>query len=221
MGAVVLIEQLRRAATISRASADNGGYLCQVSIDQAEEAAEIIEALRAPTLREGDEITGVGPTGRAIVTRPPDGPVDGFGDSPVIPEQVPSRPPPVVCLCGSTRFMEWFHAAGWIFTLRGWIVLSVGVAKHVQTPDGGHAAEALGDGVAERLHELHLRKIDMSDLVFVLDFEGYVGASTTREIQYATKREVPICHMSADTRTRDQLERRINEVIEWYGKDGR
>lgn len=93
--------------------------------------------------------------------------------------------PRVVCLCGSTRFMDAFHAAGWAETLAGRIVLSVGVAKHVETADGGHAAEALGEGVAEALDELHKRKIDLADEILVLNVGGYIGDSTRSEIDYA------------------------------------
>ena len=91
------------------------------------------------------------------------------------------KKPPVVCLCGSTRFMEAFFAAGWELTLLGHIVLSVGVCKHA--PD--HGAEALGSDVALRLDELYLRKIDLADWVLVLNVAGYVGESTEREIDYA------------------------------------
>ena len=33
--------------------------------------------------------------------------------------------PVVICLCGSTRFGQAFHEAGWFFTLEGMIVLSI------------------------------------------------------------------------------------------------
>ncbi len=89
--------------------------------------------------------------------------------------------PTVVCLCGSTRFMEAFFEAGWNETLAGKIVLSVGVCKHAEH----HGAEALGPEVVEALDELHLRKIDMADEVFILNVNGYIGKSTRRELNYA------------------------------------
>lgn len=64
--------------------------------------------------------------------------------------------PIIVCLCGSTRFMDAFFEAGWRETLRGKIVLSVGVCKHTDA-EGGHGAEMLGPEVVEALDELHLR----------------------------------------------------------------
>jgi hypothetical protein len=93
--------------------------------------------------------------------------------------------------------MDAFHAAGWERTLAGEIVLSVGVAKHIQTPDGGHAAEALGPGVAEMLDELHKRKIDLADYVLVLNVGGYIGESTRSEIEYAMAHGKPVTYLEA------------------------
>ena len=89
--------------------------------------------------------------------------------------------PSIVCLCGSTRFMDAFFEAGWKLTLDGYIVLSVGVCKHAES----HGGEALGRNVADKLDELHLRKIDLADWVFVLNVGGYIGESTKHEIGYA------------------------------------
>src|SRR5436190_9845481 len=105
--------------------------------------------------------------------------------------------PAIIVLCGSTRFMDEFHAAGWRETLAGKIVLSVGVAKHVATPDGGHVAEALGPGVVEALDELHKRKIDLADEVLILNVGGYIGDSTRSEIEYAEKVGKPIRYLEA------------------------
>ena len=93
--------------------------------------------------------------------------------------------PRIVCLCGSTRFMDAFFEEGWRLTLAGHIVLSVGVCKHVG-PEG-HGGEALGEDVARKLDELHLRKIDLADWVFVLNVGGYIGDSTRAEIEYAER----------------------------------
>jgi len=99
--------------------------------------------------------------------------------------------PKIVCLCGSTRFMDYFFEAGWNFTLQGYIVLSVGVCKHTDA-EGGHGAEAISQEVADKLDELHLRKIDMADEVFILNVDGYIGKSTTKEIEYAIKTKKPV-----------------------------
>jgi excisionase family DNA binding protein len=125
----------------------------------------------------------------AFISRVPAGKVRDFAAQ--------SRPT-IACLCGSTRFMDYFHAAAWELTLKGEIVLSVGVAKHVATPDGGHAAEALGDGVPEMLDELHKRKIDLCDYVLVLNVDGYIGSSTRSEIEYAEQHSKPIRYLYPD-----------------------
>jgi len=100
------------------------------------------------------------------------------------------KKPPIVCLCGSTRFMDAFFEAGWSFTLLGYIVLSVGVCKHAEH----HGGEALGQDVADMLDELHFRKIDLADQVFVLNIDGYIGDSTRKEIEYAEKIGKPVIY---------------------------
>ena len=106
---------------------------------------------------------------------------------------VPANIPPIICLCGSTRFMEAFFVAGWRFTLEGIIVLSIGVCKHAND----HGGEALGQDVADKLDELHLRKIDLADSVFVLNVDGYIGESTRKEIEYAKSKNKPIRYLQA------------------------
>ncbi len=96
--------------------------------------------------------------------------------------------PKIVCLCGSTRFMDTFFEAGWSETLKGHIVLSVGVV----TTSADHAGEALGPDTVEMLDELHWRKIDLADEVLVLNVGSYIGFSTQREIDYAESQGKPI-----------------------------
>ena len=102
--------------------------------------------------------------------------------------------PEIVCLCGSTRFMAAFFAAGWELTLAGQIVLSVGICKH--GGDVGHGAEAIGQDVADRLDELHKRKIDLADWVLVLNVGGYAGKSTRAEIEYARDHAKPVTFLN-------------------------
>ena len=37
----------------------------------------------------------------------------------------------------------------------------------------------------EMLDDMHLRKIDLADEIFVVNVNGYIGESTRREIAYA------------------------------------
>ena len=53
-----------------------------------------------------------------------------------------------------------------------------------------HLAEH--EGVAKEMDELHKRKIDLCDKVFVLNVGDYIGESTRSEIDYANKIGKPI-----------------------------
>jgi hypothetical protein len=101
--------------------------------------------------------------------------------------------PKVVCLCGSTRFMETFFSAGWAETLQGRIVISVGVCAHAED----HGGEALGEDVKEMLDELHKRKIDLADEILVLNVGGYIGKSTSGEIAYAHDHGIPVRYLES------------------------
>jgi hypothetical protein len=104
--------------------------------------------------------------------------------------------PPVVCLCGSTRFFDEFRRANLWLTLSGQIVLSIGCDTK---SDGDLAATAeLGHDPADikaRLDDLHKRKIDLADYVLVLNIGGYVGESTRSEITYARTAGKPVRYL--------------------------
>ena len=93
----------------------------------------------------------------------------------------------VVTLCGSTRFKEQFLQVQNELTLQGNIVISVGLFGHSgdqevwENMDEGTLTKA-----KEMLGDMHKRKIDMADEIFVINVNGYVGESTKSEIEYAT-----------------------------------
>ena len=93
--------------------------------------------------------------------------------------------PEVVCLCGSTRFIDTFSEQYGRLTDEGKIVLTVGRVVP-------QSEQALGSPRKAALDVLHLRKIDLADRVLVLNVGGYVGPSTRREIAYAKERGKPI-----------------------------
>ncbi len=101
--------------------------------------------------------------------------------------------PPIVCLCGSTRFYDAFQEANYDRTMAGEIVLSVGFYPHSKAAHGH--GEGVGHDSAEKiaLDELHKRKIDLCDYVLVVSDEtGYFGQSTAGEIRYAVERGKPV-----------------------------
>ena len=87
----------------------------------------------------------------------------------------------VITLCGSTRFKDAFYEAQKRLTLEGNIVISVGLFGH------SGDTEVLTEGVKEMLDDIHKRKIDMADEIFVINVGGYIGSSTRSEIAYAQK----------------------------------
>lgn len=102
--------------------------------------------------------------------------------------------PRIVVLCGSTRFYEAFQKANYEETLAGKIVLSVGFFMHsTNEVHGGHLH--CTDEQKVKLDELHKRKIDLADEVFVLNVGGYIGSSTRSEIEYAQAYRKPIKYL--------------------------
>ena len=92
----------------------------------------------------------------------------------------------VITLCGSTRFREQFMQAQKDLTLQGYIVISVGLYGHAGDQE---VWENMDEGTLtktkEMLDDMHKRKIDMADEIFVVNVGGYVGDSTKSEIKYA------------------------------------
>ncbi len=93
---------------------------------------------------------------------------------------------PVVTLCGSTRFKDEFIQVQKELTLQGYIVLTVGLYGH---SGDNEVWENMDEGTLtetkQMLDDMHLRKIDMSDEIFVINPGGYIGESTRNEIEYA------------------------------------
>lgn len=93
---------------------------------------------------------------------------------------------PVITLCGSTRFKNEFMEAQKRLTLEGNIVISVGLFGHsgdVEVWDG--MDEGTVSKTKEMLDDMHKRKIDMANSIYVINVDGYIGDSTRAEIAYA------------------------------------
>lgn len=88
---------------------------------------------------------------------------------------------PVITLCGSTRFKDQFLEAQKRLTLEGNIVISVGLFGHSGDD------EVWTEGTKEMLDDMHKRKIDMADAIYVINVDGYIGESTRSEIEYAKR----------------------------------
>lgn len=92
--------------------------------------------------------------------------------------------PTIVCLCGSTRFYKEFQRANYELTMKGEIVLSVGFYMHSSQDAHGEAVGCTPEQ-KEELDQLHFRKIELADYVYVINVGGYIGESTRNEIHHA------------------------------------
>ncbi len=99
----------------------------------------------------------------------------------------------VITLCGSTRFKDAFMETQKRLTLEGNIVISVGLFGH----SGDN--EVWTAGTKEMLDDMHKRKIDMADEIFVINVGGYIGSSTRSEIEYAKVNGKPINYLEPDS----------------------
>lgn len=102
----------------------------------------------------------------------------------------------IITLCGSTRFKREFEETNKRLTLEGNIVISVGLF--------GHAGDAeVWEGMDENtltqtklmLDDMHKRKIDLADEIYVINVGGYVGESTRSEIAYAQAHNKPVHYL--------------------------
>ena len=95
---------------------------------------------------------------------------------------------PVITLCGSTRFKNEFYEAQKKLTLEGNIVISVGLFGHA---GDNEVWDGMDKGTLSKTKEMfddmHKRKIDMADSIYVINVDGYIGESTKSEIAYAKK----------------------------------
>ncbi len=107
--------------------------------------------------------------------------------------------PKVICICGSTRFADIHAIMRWEFEKEGKAIclminyLPSWYAKEQGWKGSDHFCEQ--SGCKEALDELHLRKIDLADEVFVVNKDGYIGNSTRREIEYAKAQGKPILYL--------------------------
>ena len=84
----------------------------------------------------------------------------------------------VITVCGSMKFKEEIFKAEKELTLEGDVVL-----LPVMNDIISDSSES--ESIKQMLGEIHKRKIDLADEIFVINKNGYIGSSTKAEIQYA------------------------------------
>lgn len=102
----------------------------------------------------------------------------------------------VITLCGSTRFRDEFMEVQKQLTLEENIVISVGLFGH---SGDNEVWENMDEGTLtktkEMLDDMHKRKIDMADEIYVINVGGYIGSSTRSEIDYAKATGKPVHYL--------------------------
>lgn len=101
------------------------------------------------------------------------------------------KQPKIVCYCGSLRVaMEAFKKAEYESVMKGEIaLLPCCMFVDIEREFGAESNYKL------KADELHKRKIDLCDEVFVLNVNGYIGSSTKSEIEYAIGIGKPIIYL--------------------------
>lgn len=116
---------------------------------------------------------------------------------------------PVITLCGSTRFKEQFLEVQKRLTLEGNIVISVGLFGHSGDD------EVWTEGTKEMLDDMHKRKIDMADAIYVINVGGYIGESTRSEIEYAKRNGKEVRYLEGSTSgVPEETVREIAEMLD-------
>lgn len=83
----------------------------------------------------------------------------------------------VVTICGSMKFAkEMIDIAGELEKKQGWVVIQC-----IYNLNPSEISEAEMKNVVDA----HWKKIDISDAIYVVNIDGYIGTATTNEIEYA------------------------------------
>lgn len=85
-----------------------------------------------------------------------------------------------ITICGSMKFAEQMKQIAWKLEIEQ----EVNVLQCVYN----ERDEPLTDDALKRLASAHYKKIDLSDAVYIVDIDGYIGASVEQEIAYAKEK---------------------------------
>ena len=109
--------------------------------------------------------------------------------------------PEIICICGSTKFADLHAIKRWELERNGQAIclminyLPIWYAEEQGWNGHDHYGEIAGN--KETLDELHFRKIDLSNRIYVINKDGYIGESTQNEIDYALSLGKPVDYLEA------------------------
>jgi len=96
--------------------------------------------------------------------------------------------PKVIVLCGSSKFVDVMAVCAWLLE-RDEHAITMGLhllpAWYSVEPIPDHLAEH--ENVRQEMDDLHKRKIDIADEIFIVNVSDYIGSSTRSEVEYAEK----------------------------------
>lgn len=100
----------------------------------------------------------------------------------------------VITLSGSAKFENKIIEVVTELTKKGYCVLSFDVFRAQDWPK--NISEIMK--FKQLLSDIHFKKIDLCDELYVIDINGYVGESTSKEIQYAIEKGKPVRYYSQE-----------------------
>lgn len=105
----------------------------------------------------------------------------------------------VITLCGNAKFKKEFQEIQKKLTLEGNIVISVGLFGHAGDSEvWENQNESTLNDTKKMLDDMHKRKIDMADEIYVIDVGAYIDESTKSEINYAQRHNKPVRYYSQE-----------------------
>jgi len=116
----------------------------------------------------------------------------------------------VITICGSTRFKDEILTAARNLTLDDHIVLMPNLFEHADN-------EELTQEQKIRLDNLHKMKINMSDAIFVVNKDGYIGESTFGEIDWAVRNKKELYFLvnpNPEEEDKEKKEENDEEVVD-------
>lgn len=93
----------------------------------------------------------------------------------------------IITLCGSIKFKNEFMKVQEKLTLNENIVFTPTFFNNLK--------DEVNIETKKMLDEMHKQKIDMSDEIYVINVEGYIGESTKSEIEYAKEKGKKISYL--------------------------
>lgn len=104
----------------------------------------------------------------------------------------------VITLCGSTKYATEFKNLAEELTLDGNIVLSPCIFSHI---NNGY----IDDETNDMLLNIQKAKIDISDCIFIINVDNYIGDNTRKEIEYAKSLNKEIKLLFDDTEFKSEI----------------